>query len=218
VPALKRAAEKRNLKMNLRRVTTVSASAALMILISSTASAGCGDVSSLQAPFVFPQTTLLSSPSLASVEAKAASNSNSSPSIEGMWSFQFIAKGDAAGTPSIPDGAQVDFGYIQYHSDGTELLNSGSRAPATENFCMGVWEKTGYSSYQVNHFALSYDAVTGTLNGKAHIQETVTLSPGGTQLSGTFTIDNYNAAGTTIVAHVAGTLTAVRITVDTPTP
>jgi hypothetical protein len=83
---------------------------------------------------------------------------------------------------------------------------------------MGVWQKTGYSTYQLNHFALSYDALSGTLNGKAHIQETVTLSAGGTEFSGTFTIDNYNASGTTIVAHLAGTVSAVRITVDTPTP
>jgi hypothetical protein len=189
-----------------------------MILGSSTASAGCGEVSNMQAPFVFSQGPLLSSPSLASIEARAAANQNSSPSIQGMWSFQFISKGNANGTPNIPDGAQVDFGYVQYHSDGTEMLNSGTRAPATENFCMGVWEKTGHSSYQVNHFALSYDAVTGILNGKARIQETLTLSAGGTQLTGTFTIDNFNAAGTTIVAHVAGTIIGTRITVDTPTP
>ena len=204
--------------MNLRRVTIISASAALMILSASTASAGCGDVSNLQGPFLIPQAAMLSS-SLASLEARAAaSNSNSAPALTGMWNFQFISKGNVNGTPSIPDGAQVDFGYVQYHSDGTELLNSGSRAPATENFCMGVWEKTGYSTYQVNHFALSYDAVSGTLNGKAHIQESLTLSAGGTMITGTFTIDNYNAAGTTIVAHVAGTVTATRITVDTPTP
>jgi hypothetical protein len=129
----------------IRRVTTVSAYAALAISICSKASAGCGDIGNPQGPFIFPQVRL-ASPASASVEeaARAAAGASASPSIVGLWSFQFISKGNAAGTPSIPDGAQVDFGYSQWHSDGTELLNSGSRAPATENFCMGVWQKTGY--------------------------------------------------------------------------
>lgn len=204
--------------MNLRRVTFFAATAGLMILSASTASAGCGDVSNLKAPFVFPDATGLVSPYLATLETRAAANPNNSPSLTGMWTFQFLSKGNASGTPSIPDGAQVDFEYVQFHSDGLELLNSGSRAPATQNFCMGVWEKTGYSTYQVNHFALSYDATSGALNGKAHIQETLTLSAGGTALTGTFVIDMYNAAATSVVAHIVGTVSGSRITVDTPTP
>jgi hypothetical protein len=203
----------------IRRVTTVSAYAALAILICSKASAGCGDVSNLQGPFVFPQVRL-ALPASASAEeaARAAAGASASPSIVGMWSIQFISKGNATGTPSVPDGAQIDFGYSQWHSDGTEMMNSGDHAPATQNFCMGVWQKTGYSSYQLNHFALSYDALTGTLNGKVRIQETVTLSPGGTEFSGTFTIDMFNPAGTTIVGHLGGTVSAVKMNVDTATP
>ena len=53
-------------------------------------------------------------------------------SIVGMWSFNM--------TPTAGPG---DFGYQQWHSDGTELMNSGGRAPATQNFCMGVWRQTG---------------------------------------------------------------------------
>jgi hypothetical protein len=206
--------------MNLiRRVTTVSAYAALAILAGSKASAGCGDLSSLQGPFVFPQIRLASAASVSAEDAAGSpASASDSPSIVGLWSIQFISKGNATGTPSIPDGALVDFGYSQWHSDGTELMNSGGHAPATENFCMGVWQKTGYSSYQLNHFALSYDATSGALTGKVHIQETVTLSPGGTAFSGTFTIDMYNAAATAILAHLGGTVSAARITVDTPTP
>jgi hypothetical protein len=47
-------------------------------------------------------------------------------------------------------------GFSQWHSDGTEILNS-SRPPATSNFCLGVWEKTGPFAYKLNHFALSSD-------------------------------------------------------------
>jgi hypothetical protein len=74
-------------------------------------------------------------------------------------------------------------------------MNSGGRAPATENFCMGVWQQTGPYTYVLNHFALSYDATTGLLNGKVNIAETITLSPGGTKYSGTFTITEFDTNG-----------------------
>jgi hypothetical protein len=113
-------------------------------------------------------------------------------SIVGMWNFQLVSEGNTAHHPSIPDGAVIDFGYSQWHSDGTKILNSGGRAPATENFCLGVWGKTGHLAFELNHFALSYDAVTGMLNAKANIREQVTLSPSGDLYSGTFTIDVYD--------------------------
>ena len=72
--------------------------------------------------------------------------------IVGFWHVKFISKG----TGFIPDGTVVDMGFSQWHSDGTEILNS-SRPPATSNFCLGVWEKTGPFAYRLNHFALSSD-------------------------------------------------------------
>jgi hypothetical protein len=77
-----------------------------------------------------------------------------SPSIVGMWSFQFISLGNTTRSPSIADGTQLNFGYTQFHSDETEILNAGARSPAQENFCLGVWQQTGNFTYQVNHFAL----------------------------------------------------------------
>jgi len=52
--------------------------------------------------------------------------------IVGFWKVTFVAQGN----PGIPDGAVIDFGYAQWHGDGTEILNS-SRPPATGNFCLG---------------------------------------------------------------------------------
>jgi hypothetical protein len=98
------------------------------------------------------------------------------------------------------------------------MMNSGGHAPATGNFCMGVWGKTDTNTYQVNHFALSYDAGTGALNGMVNIAETLTLSPGGTLLSGTFAISQYDAKGVTLVAHVVGTVSATRTTLDSTVP
>jgi hypothetical protein len=140
-----------------------------------------------------------------------------SPSIVGMWSFQFISQGNTTRTPSIADGTQLNFGYTQFHSDETEILNAGARSPAQENFCLGVWQDTGNFTYQVNHFALNYDAATGTLLGRIIVIEKITVSPGGTALSGTFVETVFDTKGNQ-TDHVTGQVTAQRITVDTTTP
>jgi hypothetical protein len=121
-------------------------------------------------------------------------------SIVGMWAFTM--------TPTAGPG---DFGYQQWHSDGTELMNSGGRAPATENFCMGVWRQTGPARYHLNHLALSYDQNSGTLNGRVNIKEDVVLDPSGNSYTGSFTIDVYDPSGTTAVAHQNGQVTAQRV-------
>jgi len=140
-----------------------------------------------------------------------------SPSIVGMWSFQFISLGNTTRSPSIADGTQLNFGYTQFHSDETEILNAGARSPAQENFCLGVWQQTGNFTYQVNHFALNYDATTGTLLGRIIVIEMITVSPGGTALSGTFVETVYDTKGNQ-TDHLTGQVTAQRITVDTTTP
>jgi hypothetical protein len=145
-----------------------------------------------------------------------ASNVNIA-SIVGMWNIQFLSMGNTAHNPPIPDGAMVDFGYNQWHSDGTEILNSGARAPAQENFCLGVWQKTGSSTYVLNHFALNYDATTGMLIGRISIVENVTLSPGGTSYSGTFVYTVFDTKGNK-TDGLTGQVTAERITVDTTAP
>jgi hypothetical protein len=141
----------------------------------------------------------------------------SAASIVGMWSFQFISQGNTTRNPPIADGTQLNFGYTQLHSDGTEIFNAGARSPAQGNVCLGVWQKTGYSTYQVNHFALNYNATTGALLGKILVIETLTLSPGGTAFSGTFVETVFDTMGNK-TDHLTGQVTAQRITVDTTTP
>jgi hypothetical protein len=130
------------------------------------------------------------------------------PQIVGLWKVLFVAQGNAG----IPDGVVIDFGYSQWHSDGTEILNSGSRPPENSNFCLGVWKKNGGSKYQLNHFALSWQ--NGSFLGPANIRESVVLDHGGNSYSGSFTIDQFDQAGNTL-AHVVGKITATRVTVDT---
>ena len=187
----------------------------VVMLLAPRATAGCGDVSTLQGPFTFAQEAPLASLLARAPEVeKSLARGSAGPSIVGMWSFQFVSEGNTAHNPSIPDGAIMDFGYHQIHSDGTEIINSGGHAPATENFCLGVWGQTGFLTYEVNHFPLSYNATTGALANLLSLREQLTLSPSGDSFTGTFTLDVYDTKGTH-VDHVGGNVIATRVTVDT---
>ncbi len=129
-------------------------------------------------------------------------------SIVGFWKFTEVAEGNGA----IPDGSTVDAGFAQWHSDGTEIMNS-SRPPATQSFCLGVWRKTGGATYSLNHFALSWD-LSGHFVGPANIREDVKVGHGGQTYTGTFTIDQFDQSGN-VIAHITGDVTATRITVNT---
>jgi hypothetical protein len=131
--------------------------------------------------------------------------------IVGFWKVLFVAEGN--NPPGPPDGVTIDFGFQQWHSDGTEILNSGMRAPATGNFCLGVWKKTGRSRYKLNHFALSYDPA-GNFVGPANIREEVVLDRDADSYSGSFAITQFDQKGN-LIGGVVGRVTGTRITVDT---
>ena len=76
---------------------------------------------------------------------------DSDAGIVGLWKVKLVSKN----SPGRPDGVVIDAGYATWHSDGTEIMNSG-RAPLTGSFCMGVWKRTGCDTYKLNHFALSW--------------------------------------------------------------
>ncbi len=101
-----------------------------------------------------------------------------SDAIVGFWKVTFVSKDN----PGIPDGTVIDSAYVQWHSDGTEIMNS-SRPPATSNFCLGVWKKVGRSRYKLNHFAISSD-LNGNLVGPANIREDVLVESEREQLCG----------------------------------
>jgi hypothetical protein len=201
------------MKTIYRAITKGLGAGVLLTLLVTQASAGCGDLSNYQGPFKIVQRGGLGLISPATATAKASDSGGSEASIVGMWKIQFIAAGNSARNPPIPDGAVIDFGYTQLHSDGTEILNSGAHSPSTQNFCLGVWGKTGFLAYELNHFALSYDSLTGGLMNYVNIREQLTLSPSGDMYTGTFTIDVYDT-NQNHVDHIAGNITATRITVD----
>ena len=129
---------------------------------------------------------------------------STSPSIVGLWYVKLFS------------GRKLfDFGYNVWHSDGTEIFNSGGRAPATQNFCMGVWKKTGPLTYKLNHPTFSYDATTGKLNARLTLREFIKLDASGNSFKGTFTVDVFDpATGTTLLQSVKGFITATRVTAD----
>ena len=135
--------------------------------------------------------------------------SDSGEPIVGFWKVTFTSQG----TTGIPDGTVIDQAFAQWHSDGTEIMNSG-RPPVTQSFCLGVWKKVGGLRYKLNHFASSWDPQSNPV-GPANIREEVALNPNGSSFSGTFTIDQYDQAGNTLI-HITGTLAGTRITPDSP--
>lgn len=166
--------------------------------------------------------------------------------ITGLWKFVFTAKGDTgANAPAnalpLPDGAPVDAGFVTWHDDGTELMNSG-RAPASGSFCMGVWKQVGSRTYKLNHWALSWipDYQPGVTNswsqlpggideafhafGPTNIQETITLTGANKGYQGTFRLTQYVNDGTKtpitdvssapVAFVIVGTVSATRVTVQ----
>jgi hypothetical protein len=151
------------------------------------------------------------------------------PSIVGFWRVKVLSVGNQGA--GIPDGAVLDQGYSTWHSDGTEILNSG-RDPSTGNFCLGAWKQTGRSSFKLNHYALNWsgpavdakgnvilDPATkeplNTLIGPTNIREEITLDPSGDKFEGTFTVENFYQTGKSIIT-LTGKVTGVRLTPDSP--
>ena len=204
------------MRTTIRLIAMVLGAALSLTCLATQAAAGCGDPRNFWGPFEFAQPYGETENSLQQ-SAIALDHAGGRNSIVGLWKVQFVSKGNSTHNPPIPDGAVVDFGYTQWHSDGTEILNSGGRAPASENFCLGVWGRTGAVTYTLNHFALSYDPATGALNGNVNIREDVILSASGNKYTGTFTIDVFDPKGNH-VDHIAGQITGIRLTVDSTLP
>lgn len=156
----------------------------------------------------------------ASIEAAQqarAANPRSAPSemtgraahgaIVGLWRFAFTA----------PDGGSIDWGFQTWHSDGTEITNSGSRPAKNGDFCMGVWEQYGTGTYVLNHWAIAWglppDFDENTLSGLVNIRERVNIDPTANTMTGTVSLDLYDVDGTTLLGHIVdGSVSGTRVT------
>jgi len=197
----------RNFKIKIMVLAFVS-----VCLLAATANAACGDSNKLGA--TLHQQSWKGSEGFQLGSLLRISDSNDV--IVGMWHVTFTAHGNELGPP---DDTPIDNALVTWHSDGTELMNS-ARPPQDGNFCMGVWKKTGKSTYKLNHFAwLGNDTANapsgvGNPTGPTRFFEEVTLSPDGKHYTGTFTLDAYDTSGN-VVAHIVGLIAATRITLDT---
>jgi len=185
------------------------------------ANAGCSSPALKALPSAWQQS--LVGPGEGQLVPAVFTQGNVATSIVGMWKFKFTAKGNQS-PPGPPDGAPFDSGYVTWHVDGTELMNSG-RAPTTGDFCMGVWQQVGPNTYKLNHFALAWDfdadaPVTGPGTGGAdfvgpvNIREVITLDRGGMSYHGSFELVQYDQ-DKNVLADVIGDVNATRVTVNT---
>ena len=199
----------------ISRAITMTLSAGIFVATcASQAFAACGELPT--GPFEFPQHGAVEPrPLLAAPTAKASDDSPTTASIVGLWKLQLISKGNTGHNPSIPDGALIDFGYTQWHSDGTEIQNSAG-VPGG-GFCLGTWVQTGFLGFELNHFPIAMDPTTGKVANYINLREQVTLSPDGTFYTGTFTENIYDPTGKQ-VDHLAGTISGNRLTVDSTFP
>jgi hypothetical protein len=130
------------------------------------------------------------------------------PAIVGLWKFQLQAKGNQG----IPDGTEIDFGLQTWHSDYTEILNSGARPPPSGNICMGAWERVGHHQYRLHHVGESWNDAGTAFIGPADIREELYVEDDRNHFSGTFSITQYSIDGKTVLAFVKGVATGTRIT------
>src|SRR4051794_19389831 len=114
-----------------KSVTVLCGATMLALGIALPSAAGCVDP-----PSILSQRTLMpllqlagtGAPALAKPLAAVAADSDEDLGIVGLWQFAFISEGNNVDPFDIKDGDQLDAGYTQWHSDQTEIMNSG-RAP-----------------------------------------------------------------------------------------
>lgn len=144
--------------------------------------------------------------------------------IVGMWKVTFVS--DGVPPNPVPKGVMTDFGTVQWHNDGTEVMISGGRAPSEGDVCMGVWEQTGPFTYKLKHIALAWVSedtppsmggpgpTPAQFLGPAIIREVVTVDKSRDTYQGDFTIDQYATDETTLLVHISGTVTGTRVTAN----
>ncbi len=191
------------MKTNYKTLAATFGGLALTLLFVPIANAGCGDIGQ---PLPSHSSWHSQLGQARVVQAALVTISDHETGIVGFWHVKFMTKD----SPGFKDGTEVDAGYSQWHSDGTEITNSGGRSPITSSFCLGVWKQVGEFQYKLNHFGASWDPTGSQLIGPGRIQEEVTLNPDGNQFTGTFTIDQYDESGNSL-AHLQGVIKGTRV-------
>jgi len=167
-------------------------------------------------------TSKLARPGAPPALAAAAQNGNSNGggSIVGLWQEVFTALPG----PNNPDAFIFDFGFQQFHSDGTEFNTSGGYPPTLGNVCIGVWERGAGGVILLRHVGWNFagDEVLGDLpTGYFLLDVTLRTNSQGTGYSGTWKAASYDLGTGPLGSggppqpgsEFSGTLQAVRISV-----
>ena len=170
----------------------------------------CAPVSSAQCGN-YQKTAFHSSPfgqsSLLTLAALTNEDRYREPSIVGFWHMKLLVGGNV-----------IDGGTQQWHSDGTEVIDSGGRSPLIGNVCFGVWKQVGEFHYKLNHRGIGFDPAGSAVNGVNTLIFDVRLSRDGNSYTATFTQYAFDPAGNSLGPAVKGTATGTRITVDDINP
>jgi hypothetical protein len=159
----------------------------------------------------------LARPGTAPTPAAAAQGdaSNGGGPIVGLWQNVMTAS----------EGFVFDFGFQQFHADGTELMISGGVPPTIGNVCIGTWERAAGGVIKLVHVTWNWagDEVIGDLpTGYFWLEVTLRTNDRGTAYTGTFYTASFNLgtgplgsggppqAGT----EFSGTIQAVKIGVQ----
>ena len=190
----------------MKTIMVSIASVALWAAFAGSADAQCGAGAARQASLA----PLLAFSEMPTLDARltpsdAAADEPADDSIVGLWDVKFQQL-----SPGPP--AFFDEGYDQFHSDGTEIMND-IPAPSTGNVCLGVFARTGPRSYRLHHVFWNFDAA-GNVIGRGTWDSDITLDSSGNSYAGTWTMKNYNLAGTLLPPVLSGTLSAQRIKVQ----
>ena len=192
-------------RLNRLILTTTVGAVAFGTVLAPTARASCVSLDQKSGASWHLKPALGQSRAFGLALAQLAPDPSADASIVGFWRVDFTADGD---------DKPFDSALVQWHSDGTEIMNS-SRDPRTQSFCLGVWRKTGAFTYTLKHLAISWDGA-GNPVGPAMIRENVTLARHGNTFTGTFVLTQYEIDGTTVIppTPITGTLFGARITPD----
>src|SRR5688572_18192398 len=130
----------------------------------------------LQAPVLQPK------PQMAGAAAQSAGSYGAGP-IVGQWQVLMTA------FPGTNDEFIFDFGFQQFHNDGTELMISGGVPPTIGNVCIGAWERLAGGEIHLRHMTWNWagDEVLGDLpTGYFLLEVTLRTNSQGTAYAGTW--------------------------------
>jgi hypothetical protein len=167
----------------------------LLVGLSASASASCGDSLSAMAALA----ASVHSQARPTQQNSQSAGDNSGKTIVGLWHIEFTVGGQT-----------IQEAYQLWNAGGTEIHNPNV-APGG-GVCLGVWKHASHGAYKLAHRVWNYDA-SGNFLGTIHLSETVTLGDGGNTHSGSFTLDFYDPSGN-FQFEVAGNVTGERISVE----